>query len=125
MQNNNQNKLSENKISDITQTEQWHDLQKHYLEFSKDFSLKKAFAEDPKRADELAFQAGPLYIDFSKNLIDQTTIKYLLNLAKKANLKSKIHSQFFGDHINVTEDRAVLHTALRRLDTDILEVDGQ
>ncbi|MDR2749013.1 MAG: glucose-6-phosphate isomerase [Bifidobacteriaceae bacterium] len=118
-----------NKPTDITNTKEWKKLQKHFSTISKglskNLSLRELFNKNPNRAKEFSYSVGDLYIDLSKNLITDETVGLLTNLAEKCDLKSAIHSQFFGDHINVTEDRAVLHTALRRKDTDILEVDGQ
>ncbi|MDR3127858.1 MAG: glucose-6-phosphate isomerase [Bifidobacteriaceae bacterium] len=113
------------KLVDITQTSQWSKLQQHFDLLTQGLSLREMFSKNPNRAKEFSYQLGDLYIDLSKNLITDQTISLLVDLAKAANLPDAIHSQFFGDHINVTEDRAVLHTALRRDKADILEVDGQ
>lgn len=93
----------------------------------KKTTLREMFASDEARANELSFNAGPLFIDLSKNLIDSKTISHLVDLANEMNLKPQIEAMFSGKHINNTEDRAVLHTALRYPENTnkALIVDGQ
>lgn len=113
---------------DATQTPAWAALQKHYDELqSEGISLRKWFAEDPQRAEKLSFQAGDLYFDLSKNLIKPETLQLFADLAKDIKLDERIKQQYTGVHINNTEDRAVLHTALRRPveDEGKYIVDGQ
>lgn len=92
---------------------------------SKNLELKQLFAEDPDRAEKMTASAAGWTLDYSKNLIDAPTLKLLLQLAEKSGLKSEIEAMFTGVHINQTENRAVLHTALRSSKTAGLVVDGQ
>ena len=109
---------------DPTTTPAWGDLYAHYQEFRGD--LRGWFAADPGRAERLSFTAGDLFVDLSKNLATDDTLARLVELAHQVNLPERIEAMFTGQHINVTEDRAVLHTALRRAPGgDPLVVDGQ
>ncbi|NEG95316.1 glucose-6-phosphate isomerase [Bifidobacterium sp. SMB2] len=113
---------------DATSTPAWAALQKHYDELQAEgIDLKKWFADDPERVKKLSFEAGDLHFDLSKNLITDETLRLLVNLAKEVKLDERIKQQYTGVHINNTEDRAVLHTALRRPveDEDKYIVDGQ
>ena len=96
---------------DPTTTKSWNNLQEHYTKM-QDFSLKKAF-QDVNRKNNFTFKLNDFSIDFSKNLITKETLNLLVDLAKKCELKDAIEKQFSGDIINQTEQRAVLHTALR------------
>ena len=109
-------------------TPEWAALQKHYDELqSEGVCLKKWFAEDANRVDKLSFEAGDLHFDLSKNLIKPETLKLFANLAKAVKLDERTKAMYTGVHINNTEDRAVLHTALRRPAEDAGKfiVDGQ
>ncbi|PJM74019.1 glucose-6-phosphate isomerase [Bifidobacterium primatium] len=113
---------------DATSTPAWAALQKHYDELQAEgIDLKKWFADDPDRVKKLSFEAGDLHFDLSKNLITDETLRLLVNLAKEVKLDERIKQQYTGVHINNTEDRAVLHTALRRPveDEGKYIVDGQ
>ena len=92
---------------------------------SQELTLKELFAADPERAQKMTVTAAGWTLDYSKNLVDAPTLKLLLKLAEKANLKAEIEKMFTGEHINKTENRAVLHTALRSSKTSGLTVDGQ
>lgn len=109
---------------DITASAQWSDLAKAY-ETKKDLNLRELFAADADRARNFTFDAAGLHVDLSKNLIDGDVIKQLVEVAKAADLESRRDAMFAGEHINSTEDRAVLHTALRVPVEDDLTVDGQ
>ena len=87
--------------------------------------LRGWFADDPGRVDRLTFSAGDLRVDLSKNLLDEDVLAALLSLADEVGLTDRRDAMFAGRHINVTEDRAVLHTALRLPAGSSLEVDGQ
>jgi len=87
--------------------------------------LRSAFAGDPARVDRLTFGAGDLHVDLSKNLVDDAVLEALLELAGDVGLEHRRDAMFAGAHINVTEDRAVLHTALRDPADVRLEVDGR
>ena len=113
---------------DATQTPEWAALQKHYDELqSEGVSLKMWFADDAERVDKLSFDAGDLHFDLSKNLIKPETLQLFANLAKAVKLDERTKAMYSGVHINNTEDRAVLHTALRRPveDEGKYIVDGQ
>ena len=113
---------------DATQTPAWAALQKHYNDLQAEgVSLKKWFAEEPERVEQLSFDAGDLHFDLSKNLIKPETLKLFADLAKDVKLDERVKAMVSGVHINNTEDRAVLHTALRRPEEDEgkLIVDGQ
>ena len=113
---------------DATQTPAWAALQKHYDELqSEGVSLKQWFADDPERVEKLSFDAGDLHFDLSKNLIKPETLKLFADLAKAVKLDERTKAMYTGVHINNTEDRAVLHTALRRPagSSPALAVDGQ
>jgi glucose-6-phosphate isomerase len=90
----------------------WSLLQKHHRQL-KDVHLRQLFADDPKRGERLAVEAVGIYLDYSKNRIDDDTLKLLLQLAQESGLKDRIDAMFRGDKINVSEGRAVLHVALR------------
>ena len=109
---------------DITASAQWSELAKVY-EDKKDLNLRELFAADADRARNFTFDAAGLHVDLSKNLIDGDVIKQLVEVAKAADLESRRDAMFAGEHINNTEDRAVLHTALRIPVEGDLTVDGQ
>src|ERR1700722_5678221 len=90
----------------------WASLEKHYQQL-KDAHLKQLFAEDRNRGDRFAVEAAGLYLDYSKNRITDETLKLLLQLAREAGLRDHIDAMFRGDKINVSENRSVLHVALR------------
>ena len=106
-----------------TTTNAWKKLQEHYNKINK-VHMKDLFAEDATRANKLTIKWDDFYVDFSKNRITEETLKYLLELADEVKLKDAIKSQFSGEIINQTEDRAVLHTALRAPKTADFKVDG-
>ena len=109
---------------DITASAQWSELAKVY-EDKKDLNLRELFAADADRARNFTFDAAGLHVDLSKNLIDGDIVKQLVEVAKAADLEARRDSMFAGEHINNTEDRAVLHTALRIPAEEDLTVDGQ
>ena len=99
-------------MSDITATTAWSNLEKLHAEKTAT-TLRDLFSADTDRAGRYTFEAAGLRVDLSKNLVDSDVITQLLELAQEANLRAHIESMFDGAHINTTEDRAVLHTALR------------
>ena len=111
-------------MADITTTPSWNALESLHAEKSN-LTLRELFAENPNRADELTFDAAGLRVDFSKNLIDAQVLEQLRNLAHDAELPLLIDAMFTGAHLNSTENRAVLHTALRMPADQDLKVDGQ
>ena len=113
---------------DATKTPAWVALQKHHDELvEKGISLKDWFATDPDRVEKLSYRAGDLYFDMSKNLVTDETLKLLVDLGRACGVEERRDAMFSGEHINTTEDRAVLHTALRRPASQKGEliVDGQ
>ena len=112
---------------DATTTPAWAALTEHYAEVSENFTLKEAFAADSERVSKLSFDVNDLHFDFSKNLITDETFKLLCQLAREVKLEERRDAMYAGKHINTTEDRAVLHTALRRPASEKgqLVVDGQ
>ena len=90
-----------------------------------DKNLREFFADDPDRGRELTLTVGDLYIDYSKHRVDRQTLTLLVDLARAANLESRRDAMFAGEHINTSENRAVLHTALRLPRDATLSVDGQ
>ena len=113
---------------DATKTPAWAALQKHHDDLvKKGISLKDWFAADPDRVEKLTFKAGDLHFDLSKNLITDETLKLLADLGRACDVEGRRDAMFRGEHINTTEDRAVLHTALRRPASQKGEliVDGQ
>jgi glucose-6-phosphate isomerase len=112
------------RILDITATSQWIALTNHY-EKVKDLHLRELFADDPGRVPRMTVQAGDLYLDYSKHRVTAETLELLVALAEAAGLRGRIEAMFQGEHINVSEDRAVLHTALRLPREAHLVVDGQ
>lgn len=111
-------------IPDITSTPAWQALQRHHDEIGAKH-LRELFAEDPARGTELATTVGDLYIDYSKHRVIRETLDLLVDLARAARLEQKRDAMFSGAHINTSEDRAVLHTALRLPRGADLVVDGQ
>ena len=100
---------------DATKTPAWVALQKHHDELvEKGISLKDWFAADPDRVEKLSYRAGDLDFDLSKNLVTDETLKLLVDLGRACGVEERRDAMFSGEHINTTEDRAVLHTALRR-----------
>lgn len=113
---------------DAAKTPAWVALQKHHDELvEKGISLKDWFAADPDRVEKLSYRAGDLYFDLSKNLVTDETLKLLVDLGRACGVEERRDAMFSGEHINTTEDRAVLHTALRRPASQKGEliVDGQ
>jgi len=110
---------------DATTTTAWNKLAAHAVNFTPD--LRGWFAAEPQRAQDLTFQIADLHVDLSKNLLTAETRSLLTRLADEVGLRERIEAMFTGEHINVTEDRAVLHTALRRPAgaSPALHVDGQ
>ncbi|MGO1644116.1 glucose-6-phosphate isomerase [Corynebacterium casei] len=109
---------------DITQQPAWTKLQRLF-EAKKDITLRELFAADATRASTLTFDAAGLHVDLSKNLIDAEVHSALVELAQQAGVEERRADMFAGKHINTTEDRAVLHTALRIPVEDDLVVDEQ
>jgi len=106
-----------------SQTAAWQQIQSHF-EKMQATSMKDLFASDTNRAEKFHIQWNDFLVDYSKNIINQETLDLLLNLANEVELKQAISSYFQGDLINQTENRAVLHTALRAKESANILVDG-
>ena len=110
-------------MSDLTQLDSWLALAKHYDEI-KDVHMREMFDADAERFEKYSLQINDILYDYSKNRITDETIGLLMQLARDAGLSDKIEAMFDGEHINHTEDRAVLHTALRDNSSESIMVDG-
>lgn len=103
---------------------EWKALQQHYEE-TEAIHLRDLFSADSRRGERMSLRAGDIYLDYSKNRITDETLKLLVNLADAVNLRQQIEAMFSGRRINVTEDRAVLHVALRAPEEAAITVDGE
>jgi len=108
----------------IDQTPEWQALARHHQAIG-DTHLRELFAADPGRGETMTCEAGDLYLDWSKQRVTGETIGLLVALAERAGLRRRIDAMFGGERINVTENRAVLHVALRAPEGSSIEVDGQ
>ena len=108
---------------DATTTPAWKQLTELHKNLHPD--LRAWFAEDPGRAERYSYEVGDLFVDLSKNFLTDEVRDALARLAEAVDVPGRRDAMFAGEHINITEDRAVLHTALRRPATDSLTVDGQ
>src|SRR4029077_9847169 len=111
-------------IAPLTERQAWKGLAAHYQNIH-DLHLRKLFADDPKRGERMAAEALGLYLDYSKNRITDETLKLLLQLAEESGLRQRIDAMFRGEKINITENRAVLHVALRAPRDASIIVDGE
>ena len=102
----------------------WSELGAHYKK-TKELHLRQLFAGDPERGERLSAEAVGLYLDYSKNRITDETLRLLIRLAYASGLQERIDAMFRGDKINLTEKRAVLHTALRAPRDFSILVDGE
>ncbi|MGY4711100.1 glucose-6-phosphate isomerase [Mycolicibacterium sp. CBM1] len=109
---------------DISATPEWNALRRHHDQIAGK-QLRELFAEDPARGSELTLTVGDLYIDYSKHRVTRETLGLLVDLARAAHLEERRDAMLSGEHINTSENRAVLHTALRLPRDAELEVDGQ
>jgi len=108
----------------LTQRPAWKALEAHYARV-RDVHLRTLFADDPKRGERLATEAVGLYFDYSKHRVTDETLRLLLALAEESGLRARIDAMFGGEKINVTEQRAVLHVALRAPKGQSIIVDGE
>ena len=108
----------------LTKRPAWQALAAHFQTL-RNTHLRTLFAEDPKRGDRLTFEAAGIYFDYSRNRVNDETLRLLRNLAEECELRERIHAMFRGDKINVTENRAVLHVALRAPRGASIQVDGE
>ncbi|MGD9081241.1 MAG: glucose-6-phosphate isomerase [Desulfobacterales bacterium] len=107
-----------------TKTKSWQNLQRHY-EKTNNLHMRSLFAEDPRRFDKFSIRFNDIIVDYSKNRITEETLKALIELAEECDLKNAIENMFSGANINETENRAVLHIALRNRSNNPIVVDGQ
>ena len=108
----------------LRETASWRALEQHAGEVRKRH-LRDLFADDPTRGERLALEAEGIYLDYSKNRITDETIQLLIRLASECGVAERRDAMFAGERINVTEDRAVLHVALRAPKGERIEVDGE
>jgi glucose-6-phosphate isomerase len=102
----------------------WKALQTHYRELGETH-LRRLFADDPQRGERMTIEAAGIFLDYSKNRITDETLKLLVQLAEQCGLRARIDAMFSGEKINITEHRAVLHTALRAPRGATITVDGE
>lgn len=110
--------------SPLLQRPAWAALQAHYKQIAP-LQLRKLFADDAERGKRLTLDAAGIYLDYSKNRVTDETLSLLVQLAEQSGLRERIDAMFDGQHINVSEDRAVLHTALRAPTGATILVDGK
>ena len=111
-------------MAQLTSSSAWQALIKHQQEIA-DRHMRDLFARDPQRFERFSLRLGNILFDYSKNRITEETMSLLLDLARQANLSDKIEAMFNGEKINTTENRAVLHIALRNRSNRPILVDGQ
>jgi len=116
--------MATEKAVPLTQLSVWKALESHYQQI-KDVHLRSLFADDSKRGERLKAEAIGIYLDYSKNRITDETLSLLLQLAEESGLRGRIDAMFRGDKINITENRAVLHVALRAPKGTSILVDGK
>src|SRR5436309_8313098 len=110
--------------SPLTHRPSWQKLEEHY-HTARNLHLRTLFAEDPHRGERFALEAVGIYLDYSKNRVTDETVQLLLELAGSSGLRERIDAMFGGEKINVTENRAVLHVALRAPKDESIIVDGE
>jgi glucose-6-phosphate isomerase len=110
-------------IAPLLKQTAWKALQEHHAKI-KNVHLRELFAEDPRRGERFTLEAVGLYLDYSKNRITAETMRLLLDLAAESGLRKHIDAMFYGEKINTTEKRAVLHVALRSEKDESIVVDG-
>ncbi len=111
-------------VEPLTRRKAWTALQTHYMSI-QGLHLRNLFADDDKRGERMTTEAAGLFLDYSKNRITDETVKLLLELAEESGLRSRIEAMFRGEKINTTEQRAVLHVALRTPKGTSIVVDGE
>jgi len=112
------------KLTALTSAPAWKALTAHH-EQVRDVHLRELFAADPKRGERLTIEAAGIFLDYSKNRVTDETLELLTQLAEECGLRQRIDAMFRGDKINITEDRAVLHVALRAPRSASIMVDGE
>lgn len=112
------------KMSKLTDLSAWQALETHYYDMAE-VQLRELFVSDPQRGERLNAEGAGLYLDYSKHRVTDETLKLLLALAAEAGVEKKRDAMFAGEKINITEGRAVLHTALRAPRDAVINVDGK
>jgi glucose-6-phosphate isomerase len=110
-------------VTPLPERKAWRELKRHHAEMAGQH-LRELFAADPGRGERLTMEAAGLYLDYSKNRVTDETMRLLVELASESGVAERRDAMFRGEHINVSEDRAVLHVALRMPRTAALVVDG-
>ena len=108
----------------LTKSQEWRALEEHYQKI-RHLHLRDLFATDPTRGERLTAEAAGLYLDYAKHRITDDTLDLLVRLAEASGLRERMDAMFRGDKINGTEDRAVLHVALRAPRHAAIVVDGE
>ena len=116
--------LKQEEIGPLTERKSWKALQDHHKKVSR-LHLRDLFASDPTRGERLTAEAVGIFLDYSKNRITDETLKVLIQLAEQSDLEGKVRAMFLGEKINITENRAVLHVALRAPRNASIMVDGK
>src|SRR6202012_6055855 len=112
------------KIPPTTQRPAWKALEANYKQVSA-LHLRDMFAKDAGRGDRMTAEAAGIFLDYSKNRVTDETLKLLVQLAEESGLRARIDAMFNGEKINITENRAVLHVALRAPKGEKIVVDGE
>ena len=112
------------KLTPLGERPAWNALEAHYQQIQST-QLKQLFADDPARGERFTAETGGIFLDYSKNRITDETLKLLIQLAEESGLRARIDAMFKGEKINITEDRAVLHVALRAPKSESILVDGE
>jgi glucose-6-phosphate isomerase len=111
-------------MSALRETSAWQDLERHHAEIRSEH-LRDLFAADPARGERLVLEAEGLYLDYSKNRVTDETLRLLVRLAEERGLRGRIDAMFAGERINATENRSVLHVALRAPRDESIRVEGE
>jgi len=112
------------KLMPLSERPAWKALEAHYQQL-QGTQLKQLFADDPARGERFTAETGGILLDYSKNRITDETLKLLIRLAEESGLRDRIDAMFSGEKINITENRAVLHVALRAPKSESIVVDGE
>ena len=112
------------KLTPLSARPAWKALEAHYQQIHG-MQLKQLFADDPGRGERFTAETGGIFLDYSKNRITDETLKLLIQLAEESGLRARIDAMFGGEKINITENRAVLHVALRAPKGESIFVDGE
>src|SRR5262245_57533317 len=112
------------RIQSLTSRLAWKALEAHHKKV-REMHLRNLFADDPKRGERMTAEAVGIFLDYSKHRVTDETLKLLLQLAEECDLRARIDAMFRGEKINITENRAVLHVALRAPRGATIVVDGE